>query len=319
MRFSLTALLLIAILLGGGYWFESVSAECQIPIAYRIGTIDPRFNISYDEVRSVVGAAEGLWEDASGQNLFNFSEEAELTVNFLFDDRQESTLAAEVLRDHLETKEELSESVQAEYTSSLKKFEALDATYEARVVQYKNRLTSYNDEVEKWNTRGGAPVEVFSRLEDEKIALAKEQTKLNQLAAELNTLVRAMNTLGREGNSLIDDYNQTATEYNNRFGTAREFAQGDYTGREINIYQFESREELIIVLAHEFGHAMGINHVAEETSMMYYLMGAQSLAIGVTPFDLEAFSLLCDEPTTVAERLNRFWDRLREVWRLVAI
>jgi predicted Zn-dependent protease len=39
----------------------------------------------------------------------------------------------------------------------------------------------------------------------------------------------------------------------------------------INIYEFESRSQLIRILSHELGHAIGLGHNENAESIMYYL------------------------------------------------
>jgi len=104
-----------------------------------------------------------------------------------------------------------------------------------------------------------------------------------------------MNAIGAEGNLLVEGYNEIVDTYNSRFDADREFTQGDYQGDAINIYQFDSKEELEIVLAHEFGHALSLGHVEGEESIMFHFMGAQSLEEGTTVFDVDEFERVCGD------------------------
>ena len=309
MRNGLTILLMVAILFGGTYWYFA-SAVCDVPISYRLGTVDPRFNITDDEAKNALFVAESMWEDATGRNLFTYDERADVLVNFVYDDRQEYANAEEELREALEAKEGMSDNVRSLYDALLKQYSTLKKTYEARVKTYDSKLAEYNKEVSDWNDRGGAPADVYERLSTTKETLASEQTKLNGMVSQLNALVKKMNTVGEQGNSLITDYNQTVNEYNNTFIDEREFTQGEYTNdpRAISIFEFQTREELELVLAHEFGHALSLNHVDDPEGIMYHLMEKQSTDIGVTPADVQEFTAVCGNENNNFRLFRFIWN-----------
>jgi archaellum component FlaC len=280
-------------LLGMGYWYRTVLAVCDVPMTYRIGTIDSRFNIGEGEVRNAISSAESLWEDGTDRNLFTYDPEGEIVVNFVYDERQQSADAQKQYEKTLEKKEGVSDSVRSEYENLVKKYDALRASYEKEVDVYEVKLDTYNKEVADWNDRGGAPKDVFERLGKTKTSLGIEEKRLGGLSRELNGLVAKINALSSKGNALVSDYNSLVNEYNEEFGEVKEFTQGEYTDRTITIYEFGDETELTIVLAHELGHALGIGHVEGETSFMYHHMGAQSLEGGLTPFDHSAFTTEC--------------------------
>jgi predicted Zn-dependent protease len=62
-------------------------------------------------------------------------------------------------------------------------------------------------------------------------------------------------------------------------------------GEEINIYEFDSRTALLRVLAHEFGHALGLDHNDNEQSIMHYLNSSTNLK--PTKEDLAALREVC--------------------------
>ncbi len=294
MKIVSSALLTLIFIGSIGYWYQTVLAVCDVPLTYRIGTIDERFAIKEDEVRNAISSAESLWEDGTDRNLFTYDPKGEVVINFVYDDRQAAVDAEKKLEATLQKKETVSDSVRTEYETLVQNYEKLKASYESRVDAYDTKLRAYNAEVSDWNTRGGAPKDVFSRLETTKSELAREEKQLNTLAKELNTLVAKINALSARGNALVDDYNKLVDTYNDTFAEGKEFTQGEYQNGTITIFEFETRNELSIVIAHELGHALGLGHTeGGETAIMYPVMGKQSSTIGLTAFDRALFQAEC--------------------------
>ncbi len=296
MRLSILLLILIATLFGGGFWYQYIDTTCRTPVYYHIGSVDERFGTSEDEIQRIAGNAEMLWENALHADLFVYSDiEEGVPINLVFDERQQEAEKEAELRADLEAKEGMSESVGVQYEALIAKFRTLKKEYESRVVSYEATLQKYNAEVTKWNNNGGAPENIAKELQQKSGTLSKEQDALQKLAGELNAIAENLNNIGARGNALITDYNSIVEKYNDEFSDAREFAQGDYADSVINIYQYDSEEELTIVLAHEFGHALSLGHVEGENSIMYYLMGAQTSKAGVQIPDITEYTNVCRE------------------------
>src|SRR5690606_10416202 len=121
-----------------------------------------------------------------------------------------------------------------------------------------------------------------------------EYEKLQSESDVLNGIVTELNRIGARGNLLIQDYNSSVNQYNTQFGEAHDFTQGDYTPGAINVYQFDSEDELVIVLAHEFGHALALGHVENESSVMYHFMEKQDVEEGLSPEDIAHFKDMCE-------------------------
>ena len=65
---------------------EARVAPCSSPITYSIGSIDPRFGISETKVRAQLRAAETMWEEPSGKDLFEYvANGGAVTVDFVYD------------------------------------------------------------------------------------------------------------------------------------------------------------------------------------------------------------------------------------------
>jgi len=92
-------------------------------------------------------------------------------------------------------------------------------------------------------------------------------------------------------------------QFNEQFGESREFTQGDYQGDKISIYTFLDEAELVRVLVHEFGHALGIGHVENSESMMYHLMSNQPTIARLSVEDTQAFFAVCGQDNDLKNRL----------------
>lgn len=267
-----------------------------MPLHYHIGTIDERFGTSIDEVKRITAHAEALWEDALHTDMFMYDETGDgVTINFIFDKRQEDADHEAELRADLDAKEGMSESVAHQYEVLIAEFRKLKKEYESRVVAYETALQTYNNEVASWNDKGGAPETIIEKLRERSKKLESEQVSLTTRAEALNEVVTQLNRIGAQGNELTTNYNTIVNEYNKEVADSHEFAQGDYLNKTISIYQFDSEDELTLVLAHELGHALSLKHVLGEKSIMYYLMGSQTVKDGVQDEDRTEFERVCTQ------------------------
>lgn len=303
MRKGFTVALFVAILFGGGYFYYTAQAVCPVPLSYSIGTIDDGFDITNDEARVAVSDAESVWENATGRNLFTYNQDGKLKINFVYDNRQQLVTAEGNMKQKLDATENMSDAIRDTYAELVAQYDSLKSSYQDRVEVYENNLDAYNDEVESYNKKGGAPADVYASLSVQKKKLDAEQNSLNSLSAQLNTLVTQINDIGEKGNVLVTTYNKGVNLYNQAFGSTREFTQGDYSNSVINIYTYANKDELKAVLAHELGHALGLEHVEGTSSIMYYLIGGQSALLAPSYTDVSEFDRVCGN-TTLLERMK---------------
>lgn len=306
MRKVFVAGLIFTVFFTGTYWYYTGASMCRYPIAYSIGEFDDRFDITEAEARVAIHDAETIWEEATGEHLFTYTEDASFTINFIFDDRQALSDEERAARDRLEELEAENIATADRYAALVDEHAALQETHRAAALAYEERLAAHNAEVEEFNEAGGAPPEEYERLEQEQRELAETAHALENQAETLQELTRAINRLGEQGNELIEQYNREVEVYNDRYGTSREFTQGDYQGNRINIYTFTDGLELRQVLAHELGHALALEHVDDPHAIMYHLMGTQGDELRLTDADTTEFERVCGDGPTLRGFISQF-------------
>lgn len=293
MRFPFLVALITSIALAGTVWYQNTATICPTPIAYKINQIDSHFNLSLEQAKAHVAAAEAIWETSAGRDLFYYDENADLMIDFVFDDRQAMADSEVMQKQQLDTKRDENDGLRKTIEELQKEYEEDAAAYERAVNAYERELTSYNNKVQSYNDQGGAPPEAFDELEAEKNALNRTSGELDATSDRLNEMASKINELGSNSNKLVDEYNREVETYNVQFGFSREFTQGDYFDGTISIYKFSDDRELVAVLTHELGHALGIGHVEGESSVMYYLLEDSNSAPVLSVKDMEAFSASC--------------------------
>jgi len=307
MRLIRTFSVIVIFILGGIYLYQAASVACFIPVSYTLGTIDPSFNLTQPEAEMALAAAANIWEEALEQDLFIASDQADVTVSFLFDERQananEQTLAARQL-DDLAEKDAVLRAVVEELRVQ---YDSMSDDFTTRLADYDISVKNYNETVRQLNDRGGANPTESAELREIEQSLQLELVSLQSLGQELNEISSKLNQISSEGNRLIQTYNQSVDRFNNKFGTGEEITQGEYlSSGEINVYKFSSEAELVSVLAHEFGHALGVTHVEEPGSLMYYLLeeGIEN-TLSLTSADIDAYHTQC-QPDTWSFKLRQF-------------
>jgi chromosome segregation ATPase len=234
-----------------------------------------------------------VWNTAAGKAVLKYDENGPLPVNLVYDSREATTQKNQNIQGSIDSDKQAADSVKNEYTALKEGYASDSAAHNGAVQAYESELDAYNTEVDYWNGRGGAPKSEYERL-------AAEKDDLDAKRASLETQRDALNAEADRINALIDRYNLVAEKVNANIAAVnqsagREFEEGEYvsdaSGTRVNIYEFESEQKLVRVLAHEFGHALGLSHNGNPDSIMYYLN--QSTNLTPTADDIAALKALC--------------------------
>lgn len=278
-------------------YFEKSIPPCTEPIIYEVGSFDRHFNLSQKNFLSALSEAETIWEKSIGVDLFQYDpERGELVVNLIYDYRQEATnelteLKGEVAQDHATYM-----YLEKGYNVAKAEYDALKTAYDARVEVFSQMSDAYDERLNSWNNSPRANRKEFEQLEKVRIALETELASIKLMESHLNSLVRNVNTLVVQLNSVAKTLNLVVKEYNT-IGVSRgdTFTGGVYTsdvsGERIDIFEFENHEKLVRVLAHELGHALGLDHVDDPTAIMYKLN--EDEAPNLSAVDLNELKKLC--------------------------
>lgn len=288
--------MLLVLLVGGGYFAYAKywpTAPCTEPIRYSIGTFDTRFGISKEAFVQTIEQATEIWEKPIGRDLFVYDPEGPLVVNLIYDDRQATTDRNQELESSISGVKDSAQSVQKQYQDLKAAYASQKSAYDSAAAAYERAQSTYEQEVRYYNSKGGAPKGEYQRLQNEKAALTAQAAELEEKRRALNNTVERINALIDTYNLLAEHVNETVHDINKTAG--REFNEGlyvrDASGTRIDIYEYSSHVKLLRVLAHEFGHALDLEHNENPQSIMYELN--QSTTETLSAEDLEALSLHC--------------------------
>lgn len=274
------------------------ASSCKAPLTYQVGAIDARFSITEAELKQVMNRVGDLWSRAAGQRVLEYAPDGAIAVHLIYSDNQREADQERRMGDRIEALQAQYEALDREHRKVTRTFESHLDNYEKLLDRHNAAVDAFNAEVTALQSEGGIP-------EGEREAIVRRERRLNRMAKQVNrerravdSLRRKVNEMSTELNALAQTINERIDNYNQRFGQSREFDQGRYERldgqQRINVYQFSSRDELALVLAHEVGHALGLRHVDAPTAIMHYVMEQQEIEdLRLTPDDEAAIRALC--------------------------
>ncbi len=283
-------LLLVIGVLSGVLYFTSEERDiirakyltpCQNPLTYRLGEIDTRFGITEDEVMQAMSSASILWAGALGRPLAVFDEEGDVVINLVYDDRQETVDGELRFRGRIQTEQNFTDQLQKEYDRKKSEFDQQSESYVKLARETRAKLNELNSWVQEKNESGGMLKNEFQDFEQRKAEAERMQAKVLSGRESLDRQANDINRLLDRLNRRIEDKNKLINQYNEEFAGESRFAKATFQrvgdGGVIIVNQFMSKKELPLLMAHELGHALGLDHVNNPRSVMHGRMGAQQI------------------------------------------
>lgn len=297
-------LLLLALTLPGcvdSYPDERSKSEvCTLEFSYTMGSIDPRFGIYEDEAVQLVEQAVALWASAVDTIHLFYSPDADNTIQFIYDERQKRYDRKLRYQKRMEMEDTRIKSLERQYDRQKRELDRLQAEHDRFTNQTENQIKRFNTWVEEINRSGGFSPDKYREYERKKTSLDELKQKEKQKREFLNRRIDEVNAMRDHVNKEIDARNQMLDYYNTVLGDVPSFASGFFEkhGNKgiISIYYFKDDQELLVLLAHEIGHALGLDHVPNEKSIMYPTIKKQMQETGIrlSKEDIKAIRSLCN-------------------------
>ncbi len=240
---------------------SSWTRSCTEPVGWYIGEIDERFGFSHAQVLEAAELAAAVWNaDRPRRPYFVYDASGTLPIHLKYDHRVNQIVGEQ------------------------EDFQRLIAEYHDQLAAYNDRLEKYEADLKRFNegrVRGHRNLDRM-RLNRESEELQREQQRL----AEITQSLEQQKPQRRGVQHLhIGHYQRQVLRSR---GVER------IVEEQIFIMQASDFEELVLVLAHELGHSLGVEHVDDAEAVMHpYGTVPPHGRIRLTPADREALRAAC--------------------------
>lgn len=246
------------------------------PLYYRIAEVDPRFNLTTQQLLELTQQAAKIWEQETGQQHFIYDPQAEFSINLVYDERQQHSSNRIQGLNQLKQQQKQWENQNQQLQQIKDEVQRTTALIASKQSQLTAQFQQYNMEVQRFNQQRSSSkdmAEQFNQrqhaLELQSAALQREIQQHNQKTQQLNQEIIRLN---QNNQQLVASANQF-----NQVFQPRLFHKGLFNGRQITVYEFSSLDDLRMTLAHEFGHALGLPHTDDPSSLMYPVIQKQNI------------------------------------------
>jgi hypothetical protein len=249
---------------------------CEQPIYYSLGEVDPRIGVSRQVLLDDMRRAAAIWNNAEGKTLLEYKEGSALPIEFVYSYVQQQRERNLPLIQAIDQNRVAMKALEDRTAPLRSAYLAEKPDIQLAQNSFAQDLAAYNAKIERWNASGGAPPVEHALLDEEKTALLERKIALQLRMDRFNALVHRMNVLVDERNRLVAQSNGYAATIN-RFAGKQYVAgmyrywkdrNGNLLRNWIDVYEVADTASLITLLAHEFGHALGLAHNSDPKSIM---------------------------------------------------
>jgi hypothetical protein len=166
--------------------------------------------------------------------------------------------------------------------------------------RYAAKVDAFNRTAEQFATRSKQRLSHRQRqqLRSDHDALSRREAALRQEQSRLDGARSQIETLRYEIKTRMVRHNNTVTAANRTLKSlpddARKVGVTHINGprSKIDLLQYYDDEKMYITLLHEFGHALGLEHISDPAAIMYPTQNAKT-ARDLTTSDVKALQQLC--------------------------
>ncbi|MFW1763309.1 matrixin family metalloprotease [Acinetobacter calcoaceticus] len=263
-------------------------ASSNQPLKYRIAFIDPRFQLTKEQLIEVCQQAAEIWHKETGKTYFSYDSEAQLTINLIYDDHQIIKSEQQENLNALLQKQEQWRIKNEEIILNKQEIDQLSSDLNKKKINLKAEFEHYQRDVAHFN-QGEHRYSLADELKERQNQIQQISGNLQNESNNLNFRIQLLNKKIKELNQEQSDLTTLMTQFNiEQKASIQIFHKGLFSQNQIQIYGYASLNDLRLTLAHEFGHALGLKHTTDPKSLMYPRLKEQDIHnFKLTDSDLE--------------------------------
>ncbi|WP_281836911.1 matrixin family metalloprotease [Acinetobacter calcoaceticus] len=258
------------------------------PLKYQIAFIDPRFQLTKEQLIEISQQAAEIWHKETGKTYFIYDPEAQLSINLIYDDHQIIKSEQQENLNALLQKQEQWRIKNEEIILNKQEIDRLSSDLNKKKISLKAEFEHYQRDVTDFN-QGQHRYYLADELKERQNQLQQISGNLQNESNNLNFKIQLLNIKIKELNQEQSDLTTLMTQFKlEQKASIQTFHKGLFSQNQIQIYGYASLNDLRLTLAHEFGHALGLKHTTDPKSLMYPRLKEQDIHnFKLTDSDLE--------------------------------
>ncbi|RZF49601.1 matrixin family metalloprotease [Acinetobacter halotolerans] len=253
-----------------------IHQSVETPLYYRIAEIDPRFNLTTQQVLELTQQAANIWTQETGKQHFIYDPHAKFSIHLVYDERQQQSSHRIQGLNQITQQQKQWENQNQQLQQAKDEIEKTTLLLANKQTQLTAQFQQYNADVQQFNQQRSSSKSLANQLTQRQKVLQQQAVTLqhdmqlhNQKTQQLNQEIKTLNQKNQQLVAAANQFNQVFQP--------RLFHKGHFNGKQIVIYEFTTSDDLRLTLAHEFGHALGLAHTDDPKSLMYPVIQQQNL------------------------------------------